>query len=112
MFEEEGESITEQAKVRMLLKKVQHSQLQEDAVSALRIRAQLDSVTFTECANPLSAIVSELPDHQINRKVSAADTKHNAKHIRRGDAGGGLAAKRKGIHMPDGSVWTGYYSDW
>ena len=111
MFEEEGESITEQAKVRMLLKKVQHSQLQ-DAVSALRIRAQLDSVTFTECANHLSAIVSELPDQQINRKVSAADSKHKAKRIRGGAAGGGLAAKRKGIHMPDGSVWTGYYSDW
>ena len=111
MFEEEGESITEQAKVRMLLKKVQHSQLQ-DAVSALRIRAQLDSVTFTECANHLSAIVSELPDHQINRKVSAADSKHKTKRIRGGGAGGGLSSKRKGIHMPDGSVWTGYYSDW
>jgi hypothetical protein len=92
------------------LKKVQHSQLQ-DAVRALRIRAQLDSVTFTECANHLSAIVSELPDQQINRNVSAADSKHKAKRIRGGGAGGDLAAKRKGIHMPDGSVWTGYYSD-
>ena len=112
MFQEEGESITEQAKVRMLLKKIQHPQMQ-NAVSALHIRAQLDSVTFTECANHLSAIVSELPDHQLNRKVSATDSKHKAKRIRGGGASsGGLASKCKGIHMPDGSVWTGYYSDW
>jgi len=111
MFEEEGESITEQAKVRMLLKKIQHPQMQ-NAVSALRIRAQLDSVTFTECANHLSAIVSELPDHQLNRKISAADTKPKAKRIRGGGSSNNLASKRKGIHMPDGSVWTGYYSDW
>jgi hypothetical protein len=113
MLQEEGESITEQAKVMMLLKKIQHPQLQ-NAVSALRIRAQLDSVTFTECANHLAAIVSELPDHQLNRKVSATtDSKSSkVKRIRGGGAGGGLASKRKGIHMSDGSVWTDYYSDW
>jgi hypothetical protein len=112
IFEEENEEITEQAKVRMLLKKVEHPQLQ-DAVSALRIRAGMDGITFTECANHLSAIVSELPDHQLSRKVSATDSKIKVKHIR----GGGRSeradpSKRKGIHMPDGSVWTGYYSDW
>ena len=115
IFEEEKEEITEQAKVRMLLKKVEHPQLQ-DAVGALRVRAQMDGITFTECANHLSAIVSELPDHQVNRKISAADSKSRGvgvKHIR----GGGRPAsnpgsKRKGINMPDGSIWTGYYSDW
>jgi hypothetical protein len=57
-------------------------------------------------------MVSELPDSHLTRKVSAADTKHKAKRIRGGGAGGGLASKRKGIHMPDGSIWIGYYSDW
>jgi hypothetical protein len=96
----------------MLLKKVEHPQLQ-DAVSALRIRAQLDTVTFTECANHLSAIVYELPDHQLSRKVSATDSgKNKTKRIRGGGAGASAASKRKGIHMPDGSIWTGYYSDW
>jgi hypothetical protein len=90
MFQEEGESITEQAKVQMLLKKIQHPQLQ-NAVSALRIRAQLDSVTFTECANHLSAIVSEWPDHQLNRKVSATDSKPKAKRIGGGGSGCSLA---------------------
>ena len=111
MFEEEGEAVTEQAKVRMLLKKVQHPALQ-NAVSALRIRAQLDSVTFTECANHLAAMVSELPDRHLSRKVAAADSKPKTKRIRGGGGGSGPASKRKGIYMPDGSVWTGYYSDW
>lgn len=70
----------------MLLKKVEHPQLQ-DAVGALRVRAQMDGITFTECTNHLSAIVSELPNHQISRKVSATDSKSRgvgAKHIRGG----------------------------
>jgi len=114
IFETEGEPVQEQAKVRMLLKKVEHPQLQT-AVGTLRVRAQMDKekVTFTECANHLSALVSELPDYQLNRKVSATDTsKVKAKRIRGGGAGASIASKRKGIHMPDGSVWTGYYSDW
>jgi hypothetical protein len=114
-FKTEGEEITEPAKVRILLKKVEHPQLQ-NAVSALRIKAQLDVVTFTDCANHLSSVVSELPDYQSNRKISATDSnkKVKVKHIRGGGGKGGdnLASKRKGIYMPDGSVWTGYYSDW
>jgi hypothetical protein len=74
----------------------------------------MDGVSFTECANHLSAIVSELPDYQLNRKVSATsgDIKVKTKRMRGGGAGASLASKRKGIHMPDGSIWTGYYSDW
>lgn len=111
IFEEEKEEISEQAKVRMLLKKVEHPQMQ-DAVGALRVRAQIEGITFTECANHLSAIVSELPDHQTPRKVSGTESKVKTQRIRGGGAHANLASKRKGIHMPDGSVWTGYYSDW
>lgn len=114
IFEEEDEAITEQAKVRMLLKKVEHPQLQ-DAVGALRVRAQMDGTTFTECANHLAAIVSEIPDYSTPRKVSAAERKVAVQHIRGGNGKGkanALAASRKGIKMPDGSIWTGYYSDW
>ena len=115
IFKEENEEITEQAKVRMLLKKVEHPQLQ-DAVGALRVRASMEGITFTECANHLSAQVSELPDHQTPRKVSAAGSNRSgkgneAKRIRGGD-GAANAKKRNGIYMPDGSIWTGFYSDW
>ena len=111
-FKKEGEEITEPAKVRILLKKVEHPQLQ-NAVIALRIRAQMDDISFTDCANHLSVVVSELPDYQSNRKISATDSSKKAKvkHIR-GGGSGDLASRRKGIHMPDGSIWTGYYWDW
>ena len=106
IFETEGEPVTEQAKIRMLLKKVEHPQLQT-AVENLRFSANKDSTTtFTECANHLLALVSTLPDYQLNRKVAATDTgsKVKAKRIRGGGSGVGasLASKRKGIHMPDG----------
>jgi hypothetical protein len=72
----------------------------------------MDGITFTECANHLSALVSELPDNQLSRKISGttSDRPKDIKRIR----GGGTKdrSKRKGIHMPDGSVWTGFYSDW
>jgi hypothetical protein len=97
IFEEEKEEITEQAKVRLLLKKVEHPQLQ-DAVGALRVRAQTDGITFTECANHLSAIVLELPDHQVSHKVSATDTKKSrgvgVKYICGGGSGDNPGAKR------------------
>jgi hypothetical protein len=116
ILEEEGEEISEQAKVRMLLKKVEHPQLQ-DAIGALRVRATMNGISFTVCANHLSAQVSELPDQQSTRKIAGTGsdrkrkTGNDIKRIR----GGGNAdngAKRKGIYMPDGSVWTGFYSDW
>jgi hypothetical protein len=109
IFEEDKEPISEQAKVRMLLKKINHPQLQ-DAVGALRVCAQMDGITFTECANHLFAIVSELPDQTTPRKVSATNSKLKINCMRGGDAK--LAAKMRGTHMPDDSIWTGYYSDW
>ncbi len=50
------------------MKKVGHPQLQT-AVRTLRVRAQIDKdkVTFTECADHLSALVSEFPDYHLNR---------------------------------------------
>jgi hypothetical protein len=87
IFEAEGEPVQEAAKVRIILKKVEHPQLQT-AVGTLRVRAQMDGVSFTECANHLSAIVSELPDYQLSLKVSAADSKIKNKRIRGGGGSG------------------------
>ena len=85
----------------MLLKKVEHPQLQ-DAVNALRVRTSMSDGTFPECANHLlSAQVSELPDTQSNRKIAASgfDRGKDPKRIR----GGGPKdnAKRKGIYIPE-----------
>ncbi|KAI2496695.1 hypothetical protein MHU86_17791 [Fragilaria crotonensis] len=85
----------------------------QDAVGALRVRAAIEGISFTECANHLSAQVSELPDQHTPRKVSATGSRAGKKdsEIKR-IRGGGQSGKRNGIHMPDGSIWTGFYSDW
>jgi hypothetical protein len=75
----------------------------------------MQGITFTECANHLSAQVSKLPDHQTPMKVSGAGSNRpsksgDPKRIR--DGGPGPVGKCNGIHMPDGTVWTGFYSDW
>ena len=68
IFDEENEAISEQAKACVLHKKVEHTQL-DAAVGALRVRALIDKITFTECANRLSALVSEMPENQLSRKT-------------------------------------------
>jgi hypothetical protein len=116
IFDEENESISEAAKVRLLLKKIEHPQLQ-DAIGALRVRSAIDGITFTKCANHLAALVSELPDQQSNRKISGAISdrpkpKGPNYNLKKGGKAGNHHHKRKGIYMPDGSVWTGHYDEW
>jgi hypothetical protein len=118
IFNEEGEAISETAKVRLLLKKVKHPQLQ-DAIGALRVRSAIDGITFTECANHLAALVSEIPDQQSSGKISSATTNTNRPKFKTNDYKGrsgkhksGGGGKHKGIYMPDGSVFTGHYDEW
>ena len=101
IFKEEGEQLTENAKVRELFKCVQPTQLQ-DTVKALRVRYDLDGITYTEAANHLTAAVSELPEFQLAQRVSAVN------HIRGGGKG---THKRDRIYAGDGTIFTGYYSN-
>ena len=98
IFAEENEPISEQAKVRMLIKKVEHPQLQ-DAVNALHVRVLMSGSTFTECVNHLSARqVSELSDTQSTRKIAGAASDRTKDPTRmRGGGGPNDNAKRKGI---------------
>ena len=64
IFKEEGEQLTENAKVRELFKHVQHTLLQ-DTVKVLHVRYDLDGITYREAANHLTAAVSELPEFQL-----------------------------------------------
>ena len=72
LFEEENEPMTEAAKLRFLLDKVNHPQLESD-VSALRVKNNLasgeDKVTFTKAENILAASVSILPNYQSKSRV-------------------------------------------
>ena len=98
LFKEEDKPMTEAAKLRFLLDKVNHPQLESD-VSALRVNNNLasgeDKVTFTKAANILAASVSSLPDYPYkSRVVSGVGTNNNG-----------------GIHR-DGKIFTGYYKNW
>ena len=62
ILKEEGEELTENAKVRELLKRVQYNQLQ-DTVKALRNQFDLDGISYTEAANHLTSAVSKLPEY-------------------------------------------------
>ena len=89
--------MTEAAKLRFLLDKLNHPQLESD-ISALRVKNNLasgeDKVTFTKAANILAASVSSLPYYQSkSRVVSGVGTNSNGS-----------------IHR-DGNIFTGYYKN-
>ena len=105
IYEKEGEEITENGKLHELFKRVQHPQLQ-DTVKALKVRFDMEGLTYTQAANHLTAAVSELPEYHMMHKVSYAGTTQ----IHSG--GGGSAHKqlgkkintlKKGVYMPDGT---------
>ena len=103
LFEEEGEPMTEAAKLRFLLDKVNHSQLESD-VSALRVKNNLaadkDKVTFTKAENILAASVSNMPEYQSKARMVSALGQHQ------GDE------SENGSIYRDGKIFTGYYKNW
>ena len=106
IFQEEGEELTENAKVRELLKRVQNNQLQ-DTVKALRVRFDLDGISYMEAANHLTSTVSEFPEYLLAHRVSSL------KRIRGGGSEKGKNKfKRDSIYADDGTIFTGYYSNW
>ena len=62
LFKEEDEPLTESAKFRFLMEKVQNPQLEAD-ISALKVKSGLGgtSVSFTDAANLIAASVATLP---------------------------------------------------
>ena len=106
IFQEEGEELTENAKVRELLKRVQNNQLQ-DTVKALRVQFDLDGISYTEAANHLTSVISELPKYLLAHRISSL------KRIRGGGSEKGKNKfKRDSIYADDGTIFTGYYSNW
>ena len=96
----------ENAKIHELFKCIQHSQLQ-DTVRALKVKLNLEGLTYMQAANHLAPVVSELPEHQMAVKVSQV----GAARIH-GFSNNENKGKRNGIHMLDSSVFMGYYHDW
>ena len=106
IFQEEGKELTENTKVRELLKRVQNNQLQ-DTIKALWVWFDLDGILYTEAANHLTSAVSELPEYLLACRVSSL------KHIRGGGLDKGKSKfKQDSIYADDRTIFTGYYSNW
>ena len=98
IYEEEGEEFTENAKLCKLFKRVQHPQLQ-DTVKALKVRFDMEGITYTHAANHLTAAVLELPEYHLTHKVSASSS--GAPRIQGGGGSGHNSnVKKKGECKP------------
>ena len=105
IFEKSGEPMTEDAKIRFLFNKVQHSGLQStvDALKARITTSPVGTITYTTVANHLSTAVSELPEYvSRHRNISATGTSP------RGGGGG----QEGSVYNSDGSIITGYINNW
>ena len=85
-----------------------------EPIKALRVRFGLDGITYTEAANHLTAAVSELPEYQLARRTSSVQrVRGGGNRSGSGDKGKKKHQfKRDSIYEPDGSIFTGYYSNW
>ena len=99
IYAQHGEEMSEDAKIRFLFKKIQHSAL-SSAIEAMKSKITTDtpgSVTYTTVANHISTAVSELPDYVAkNRNISGlqSDSVPNS------------------IYNADGKINTGHHPNW
>ena len=98
IYAQHKEPMKEEAKIRFLLKKVQHSGL-ASAIEAMKAKITTEppgTISYTTVANHLSTAVSELPDFVAkNRNVSCVD--HNGS---------------TSFYNADGSINTGHHPNW
>jgi hypothetical protein len=124
IFQEEGEPLTERAKVDELLTKVQHPGLSA-AIAQLRFQLNTTGVTFTVAANHLNSAISDTPDYQMTRSIKSTNTSNRqaiggrsgGRSGGRGGRGGGRSGRgnnsgRSNYNTKDKSKSnaSGYYS--
>ena len=98
LFEEEGEPLTEGAKFRFLMDKVNHQELQT-VIEALIVRDSLEAgraTTFTEAENVLSASVASLPKTVDKSRISGLSQPYTG------------TSNDESIYQ-QGKIFTGYY---
>ena len=93
---------------------MQHPQLQ-DTVKALKVRFDMEGLTYTQEANHLTAAFSELPEFHTTCQIAAvcihggsADTGIHNKYNNSARNG----APKSGICTADGKIFTGFYKHW
>ena len=96
-----------------LFKWVQHPQLQ-DTINALKVRFDMEGLTYTQAANHLTAADSELPEFHTTRRIATAcihggsDTGVHNKY----NNSAGKGAPKSGIRTADGKIFTGFFKHW
>ena len=113
IFDEEGEPLSERAKVDELLSKVQSTALAA-AVASLRYQLNTVGVSFTVAANHLSSELSQSTDYLTARKISSVYTGGSGRGGGgRGGRGGSSSGRGRGGGrggQGNGKVATTYYS--
>ena len=106
IYKEDGEEMTENAKLWELFKRTKYMQLIE-FMKDLEVQYNMDGLTYIQAANHLTAAVSKLPDYQMARHVP---------NVRTGGGGGNnqprVHCSRNSIYATDGTIWTGHYDEW
>ena len=101
IFKEQGEEMTEDSRIRFLLKKVQHAALQ-GSVESLKAQISLSdpgTVSYTTCANHLSKAVSDLPEcRKGGRNISSVQKNDE-------EVSGSICRS-------DGTIKTGKFTNW
>lgn len=120
IFEEEGEPLTERAKVDELLTKVQHPGLTA-AIAHLRYQLNTTGVTFTIAANHLNSTISQTPDYQMARRINSTTSSNrggrsggrDGKNGGRGGRNGRYSGRGRGHNKPTPNA-SGFYAtaDW
>ena len=101
IYDKEGDPMSDEAKVRFLFKRIQHSSLRS-SIEALK--AQMTSgvhINYTMAANHLTTAVSELPEFisKNNRSISAVGSTNSN-------------GSSSDIYNSDGSIITGHIPTW
>ena len=102
IYEHEGEPMTEDAKIRFLFRKVQHTGL-KGPIDALKAQqtAGVD-ISYTMAANHLTTAVSELPEYISKNSRNISGVQQDGKETKGSDA----------IYNADGTVNTGRIPGW
>ena len=100
IFQEEGEPLTERAKVDKLLTKVQHPSLTV-AIAQLHYQLNTEGITFTVTANHLNLAISQTPDYQMAQRINSTNSS-NQNGCSGGCGGGRLGNSRQGGHNGHG----------
>lgn len=101
-YSENGETLTEDQKIRLLFEKIVHPSL-ETIKSSLQVAENLDqtgAVNYEFIVNSISAEVASLADYVPNNRNTSGVGTH-----------GGGTAPAKGVIGNDGKVFTGFYKN-